>query len=240
MTEQSHSKFFEINELLLQAVMTNMDIALIDMPEILLRMKIAHNHSLAELQEMFNFIMNKLARQEGPCSSTDTAALYYFPEVFQKPRDEYVAAMIKEIAMHSGEQNEGMSAMSCYLGNVHVAPITRMLKTYNSDGIHSVDYEEKRGRKLKTKNASVKKEFIFDYIKISQMRYNVSEPAEEKIAKQALLEALFGTQLWNEPYITNPFIYVTDHDVDFEGEKGAKLKRFWKFQKFQQIDLYEF
>lgn len=39
--------------------------------------------------------------------------------------------------------------------------------------------------------------------------------AEEKIAKHALLEALFETQLWMEPYVSNPFIYITDHDSDF-------------------------
>ena len=33
------------------------------------------------------------------------------------------------------------------------------------------------------------------------MNYNPAEKAEEKIAKQALLEALFQTQVWNEPYI---------------------------------------
>ena len=28
----------------------------------------------------------------------DVAAYYYYPEVFQKPRDEYMAAMLYEIA----------------------------------------------------------------------------------------------------------------------------------------------
>ena len=60
------------------------------------------------------------------------------------------------------------------------------------------------------------------------MRYNIEEPAEDKIAKQALLEALFDTQLWSEPYVTNPFIYVTDHDLDFAGEEGAKRKSYFK------------
>lgn len=76
--------------------------------------------------------MNKLKRREGPCSTAGEAALYYFPEVFAKPRDEYVAAMIKEIAMHAGDHNEiPINNINCYLGNVHSGPINRMLATYS-------------------------------------------------------------------------------------------------------------
>ena len=64
-----------------------MNIALVDMPEVLLRMKVANNHSLKELQEIFNIVMNKLVSRQGPCISTATAAMYYFPEVFAQPRD---------------------------------------------------------------------------------------------------------------------------------------------------------
>ena len=60
------------------------------------------------------------------------------------------------------------------------------------------------------------------------MSYNIDEKAETKIAKQALLEALFETQLWSEPYVKNPFIYITDNDSDFEGEKGKKLENYFK------------
>ena len=48
--------------------------------------------------------------------------------------------------------------MNCYLGNVHVPPITRMLKTYNSDGVYASgndeilnegdDHQNGRGRSL--------------------------------------------------------------------------------------------
>ena len=60
------------------------------------------------------------------------------------------------------------------------------------------------------------------------MPYNLEEKVEEKIAKHALLEALFETQLWNEPYVKNPFIYVTDNDADFENLEGMKLKEYFK------------
>lgn len=170
-----------------------MDVALIDMPEILLRMKIANNHSLEELQDIFNFIMNKMASKQGPCISTAHAALYYFPEVFSKPRDEYVAAMIKELAMQSSDDdNVGHQAISCYLGNVHVQPTLRLLNTYNSDGVHSTleDVEQpiKHGRtgplsRLSKVLKPQKDKFSLDYIKLSQMHYNLDEKAETKIVK---------------------------------------------------------
>ena len=69
--------------------------------------------------------------------------MYYFPEVFSEPRDEYVAAMLKEIAMHhSDNEGSGIFNMSCFLGNVHVSPITRLLKTFNSDGVYSGGYDD--------------------------------------------------------------------------------------------------
>ena len=51
------------------------------MPEILLRMQIVNNHSLLEMQDMFNLIMNRISKKQGPLDS-GTAALYHFPEVF--------------------------------------------------------------------------------------------------------------------------------------------------------------
>jgi hypothetical protein len=78
------------------------------MPEVLLRMKVASNHTLEELQGIFNQVLNKVAAGDGP-PTADVAALLYFPEVFQRPRDEYVASLINtiaadELALDSGEQ----------------------------------------------------------------------------------------------------------------------------------------
>lgn len=70
------------------------------------------------------------------------------------------------------------------------------------------------------------------------MRYNMEEPAEEKIAKQALLEALFETQLWMEPYVRNPFIYITDHESDFESDKGQRMEQYFKKVFFSQYTKY--
>lgn len=148
------------------------------MPEVLLRMKVANNHSLKELQEIFNIVMNKVKSKQGPCISTATAALYYFPDVFAQPRDEYIAAMLKEIAMHRSEtEDSGIFNMSCYLGNVHVSPIMRILKTFNSDGVQSAgpndstESSEKRGRSVLRHKKTVKKkssqDFVLDYIKLS-------------------------------------------------------------------------
>lgn len=62
--------------------------------------------------------------------------------------------------------------------------------------------------------------------------------AEDKIEKQALMEALFQTQLWSEPYVKNPFIYVTDHDSDFDGDKGIKLREMFKKVFFMNYQKY--
>ena len=75
--------------------MSNIPIALIDMPDIMLRMKVVSDHSLSEIQKIFNHVLNRVAKTgEAP----GMVALRCFPEVFAKPRDEYVAAMLLEMA----------------------------------------------------------------------------------------------------------------------------------------------
>lgn len=173
-TRETHTKFLEVGDITMLSLLTNTDIALVDMPELLLRMKVAHGHSLAELQDIFNFIMNKMKRRDGPCISAGQAATLYFPEVFARPRDEYVAAMIKEIAMHAGEhREEPISAINCYLGNVHTGPIKRLLTTYNSDGnFASETAAAKRGKsvllgKKKKRSNTSSGGLTLDYIKLS-------------------------------------------------------------------------
>ena len=113
-SEENISKHEELNHLMLQAILTNRPIALIDMPDILLRMKVVANHSLQEIQQIFNFVLNKVAKTGDPPGLT---ALYYFPEVFAKPRDEYVASMLFEMATDMQGEN-GYNQINAYLGNL--------------------------------------------------------------------------------------------------------------------------
>ena len=139
-TKQSMSRYLEVNEVLMQSMLTQTDVALIDMPELLLRMKIGNELTLEDLQDILNTVLNKMARKECPCLTPGQAALYYFPEVFSRPRDEYVAAMLKEIATHMGDgqsSEEAITRVCCYLGNVHVQPIARLWNTYSSDGVNA-------------------------------------------------------------------------------------------------------
>ncbi len=41
-----------------------------------------------------------------------------------------------------------------------------------------------------------------------------------------------------EPYIVNPFIYITDHDSDFKGPEGVKLKEYFKRVFLSQYTKY--
>ena len=73
------------------------------------------------------------------------------------------------------------------------------------------------------------------------MKNDITELAEDKIEKQALMEVLFGTQIWSEPYIKNPFVYITDNEHDWAGEQGIHLRDHFKkvfylnYKKYQDI-----
>ena len=53
-----------------------------------------------------------------------------------------------------------------------------------------------------------------------------------------MLEAICGTNMWAEKYVKNPFIYVTDTDIDFEGEKGQQLLNYFKKQFYTKYQEY--
>lgn len=49
---------------MIEAITLGVPVVLIDMPEILLRMKIGNDLTLAELETMFNNIANKIHKEE--------------------------------------------------------------------------------------------------------------------------------------------------------------------------------
>lgn len=133
---------------------------------------------------------------------------------------------------------------------MHVGPVKRLLSTYSSvgGGIERGD-SDASGKKAKSvllskrrqQQAAARKRasaFTLDYIKLSQMRYDIAEPAEKKLAKHALLEALFETQLWMEPYVQNPYLYITDHEGDFQSPQGERLKEYFKKVFYSQYTKY--
>lgn len=52
------------------------------MPELLLRWHLGEKYTLDEMKELFNSIMNKIAKKDGPLIPA-AAALYHYPEIFQ-------------------------------------------------------------------------------------------------------------------------------------------------------------
>ena len=92
--------YYDIDHaVLFELLAAKKDFVMIDMPELMLRMKVASMYTLDQLKDIFNDILNKIANAKpGDPRFPDVAALYYYPDIFQKPRDDYMAAMLYEIA----------------------------------------------------------------------------------------------------------------------------------------------
>jgi hypothetical protein len=197
--------------------------------------------------------MDKLQSGRGPLNA-GTCALYYFPEIFQRRRDEYMFAMLKKIVSEEpvpndqGDTPPPIKTIDVYLGKMHVSPLTRLWNTQTTSlSLEPTRIEEKededsgRGRKVAKKSPVKKAQRSIEFETIHHVKTDYAEAAEHKLEKQALLEALFGTQFWSEPYVKNPFIYVTDHDSDFAGEQGIHLKDHFKkvfylnYKKYSEI-----
>lgn len=67
LTSKSHPTiFYELDRLLLESIISNKEVVLCDMPEALMRWQIANTYSLDEMVEIFNTIMNKIEKGQGP------------------------------------------------------------------------------------------------------------------------------------------------------------------------------
>ena len=66
------------------------------------------------------------------------------------------------------------------------------------------------------------------------------ESPDDQIKKQALLEALLGTQVWTEDYLNeNPFIYITPRKTDLEGDQGRLVQNKFKNIFYEHYQMYE-
>ena len=205
-----------------------------DMPTLLLRMRICEEHSLEELVSIFNYILSKIQRQDGPLQP-QAAALYHFPKVFSEPRDQYIASFLHEVCNET-KDGEGYSQVNAYIGNVHVKPISRLWQTAKSKSSLSVSEPKSVGAKKKNR---ISLNYI-DHCRLPDIYSNDpnSEKAEIKISKHALLEALFQTKAWMQPYVRNPFIYISDNDSDFNSPEGQQLNNYFKRVFYDQFTKY--
>lgn len=70
-------------------------------------------------------------------------------------------------------------------------------------------------------------------------RQNNEESEHDEIKKQALLEALFDTKLWDMPYVReNPFLYLTPNTQDFEGMEGRLMLNNFKNTFLKAFNQY--
>jgi hypothetical protein len=120
-----------------------------------------------------------------------------------------------------------------YLGNMHVAPLSRLWNTNEGENTSRITplgkTDETHGRKIRpskpVKSATNKSKMVDPRVQFAKMMYvyrrkNI-ETAEEQIKKQALMEVMFQTQVWNEPYVRhNPWLYISPRSKDFTGEHG--------------------
>jgi hypothetical protein len=75
-----------------------------------------------------------------------------FPEVFQKPRDEYLYAILRKLVEDEGmsltssiEDQPPVEVIDFYIGNLHVSPLSRL---WNTQSRHSVVITDEPRRKV--------------------------------------------------------------------------------------------
>lgn len=179
-----------------------------------------------------------------------------YPEIFVKPKDDYMKVLMLEMLDNFGEaatqatqdEEDGPTEIVSYLGNIHISPLARSWNPRDEAQSRQEEPTEKQGGRRLARNRSPQSssgtpDHRREFAKMMYVyRKKNVESAEQQIQKQALLEALFQTQIWDQPYVReNPFIYITPRSQDFETETGQQLKSQFKkifftaFHKYKSI-----
>ena len=128
------------------------------------------------------------------------------------------------------EGNQKEKDIFVFVGNIHTEPIEAIWKRNDSK---DEDAGEKQGRRTLKLKSRKEREVEKAKLKLEDIRLGLGEliyiyrdmnkeSADHYIKKQALLEALFSTQVWGESYVRdNQFFYITPNkkDLDPDGEK---------------------
>lgn len=169
--------------------------------------------SLKIAQEIFEKVLNqgkKLQQETGkkvPSVFKRKIAYECYPQYFVIPTDEYLAGLIVR---------QTMKDLTClvYVGEPHFEGVKKLLQTgMKFKGVEMIlpntQYELDEEDMDISMNHVVESEFKKKLDEFNKEHLNPNnESDEERIQKQAILEAALGTMVWGEPYIHNQFQYL--------------------------------
>lgn len=104
----------------------------IGMPDALLRMKIASEVTLSELEAIFNDSLNAVLKRTASLGEPLYSAQESHPDLFLRPVDNYMRRMLQNVVEDTAHDllNETdtydvdtQHRLLCYIGNMHVDPI---------------------------------------------------------------------------------------------------------------------
>lgn len=141
---------------------------------------------------MFNVIANKIKREE-VIPDPALAAQILYPEVFLKPRDEYMQRILQDIAeseatdIFKTDQEHGLEEIPrdvlAYMGNIHVDPVSHMWNEQN--GATSQLEDQEGGRNVLGLNqVKQKKEMKDERLNLAKMMYVYRTENTEKADDQ--------------------------------------------------------
>jgi hypothetical protein len=102
---QNHVNFPFVTTSLIYSVLKNELTSLIDMPDSLLAINVANTLSLSELKEIHQIVESQCLEadnKENQINLTSSEILCInFPEIFQKPKDQFVIALLQKMAVEN-------------------------------------------------------------------------------------------------------------------------------------------
>ncbi len=112
---EQFSEYHIINQILYTSLLGKHKVMLGDMPETLLRQKLGNSLSIAELRDLFKFVIGKMGDLRQPISMRE-ATLNFLPHIFLAPKDLYMTAMLKETF-------QAATCITAFVGLSHYNPV---------------------------------------------------------------------------------------------------------------------
>lgn len=213
------SPYFEINNILYECLMGKQKVILGDMPEILLRQILGNSITINEARDIFKIVLSKVEElgktntfniNGDDLCETENDKKFILKKVTNEIFSHIFQAP-KDLYMTSLISDVALTAFStlAYVGSPHFIPIQK----YWIPPPIGINFTQATKIPSRIEN----------------------ETNDDLIEKQVIFEVLFGTRVWAEKYVFNPFLYINNDITKIENLDELKKTFYLNLKKYEMF-----
>ncbi|KRX06731.1 hypothetical protein PPERSA_09133 [Pseudocohnilembus persalinus] len=182
-----------------------------DVPQLYFRLLLASKIDLPYLREIFKQMLQ--FQKDNDIQQVEGIYNILMGQIFQQPVDFYLYYLIQQQTFR-----DDVDSLSCYVSQQHIEPLKIISQYYGEEGF-------------------CKTETFQQFMQIHKADSSQTSYDAEAIEKHALLEVIFGTDLWNQSFIVNQFPYISEDYLALTENDKIQIQKiyFTQLQKYQKL-----